>query len=86
MKKENWTKHQTYYQHIGIYGFTTNALKAFCQLKESNLEKNEKLEQLRWLEEGYKIKVGITSTPSHPVDTIEDLEKVRQLYASKNSI
>tara|TARA_B100001173_G_scaffold310406_1_gene324921 strand:+ start:732 stop:1505 length:774 start_codon:yes stop_codon:yes gene_type:complete len=86
VKKENWTKHQTYYQHIGIYGFTTNALKAFCQLKESNLEKNEKLEQLRWLEEGYKIKVGITSTPSHPVDTIEDLEKVRQLYASKNSI
>ena len=80
--KKNWTEKTTYYQHIGIYGFTTNALQAFCKLNPSKLENNEKLEQLRWLEAGKKIKVGTTKIPSYPVDTFEDLEKVRKLYQS----
>lgn len=80
--KHEWTSKTTYYQHIGIYGFTPQSLKEFCGLKESKLEKNEKLEQLRWLEAGNEIKVGITKTPSFPVDTIEDLEKVRGIYNS----
>ena len=58
----------------------------FCNLKESSLEKSEKLEQLRWLENGEKIKVGITQIPSYPVDTIDDLNEVRELYKSKHHI
>jgi len=53
-------------------------------MNPSKLENNEKLEQLRWLEAGYKIKVGITKIPSYPVDNKDDLEKVRLLFKSKN--
>ena len=84
--KNSWTKHRNYYQHIGIYGFRNDALSKFCSLKESGLEKTEKLEQLRWLEAGEQIKVGITEIPSHPVDTMEDLNKVRQLFKSFEKI
>jgi 3-deoxy-manno-octulosonate cytidylyltransferase (CMP-KDO synthetase) len=82
--KEKWTQINTYYQHIGIYGYTKEALMKFCSMKESNLEKNEKLEQLRWLEAGERIKVGCTNIPSYPVDTDEDLKKVRKLYDLNN--
>jgi len=82
--KEKWTKINTYYQHIGIYGYTKEALKKFCSMQESDLEKNEKLEQLRWLESGERIKVGCTNIPSYPVDTLEDLNKVRKLYDLNN--
>ena len=86
ISKDKWTSYHSYYQHIGIYGFSANALKDFCKLNVSSLEKSEKLEQLRWLEDGKKIKVGITSIPSYPVDTIDDLKKVRRLYKSKHDI
>ena len=84
--KEKWISHHSYYQHIGIYGFSSKALNNFCKLKESSLEKSEKLEQLRWLEDGEKIKIGITSIPSYSVDTIDDLNRVRELYKSKHHI
>jgi 3-deoxy-manno-octulosonate cytidylyltransferase (CMP-KDO synthetase) len=75
-----------FHQHIGIYGYTINALKKFQQLKPSKLEINEKLEQLRWLENGGKIKVGTTIYPSFPVDTLEDLISIRKVYASKGHL
>ena len=75
-----------FHQHIGIYGYTINALEKFQQLKPSKLEINEKLEQLRWLENGYKIKVGTTIYPSFPVDTLEDLISIRKVYASKGHL
>ena len=61
-------------------------MSKFCNLKESGLEKTEKLEQLRWLEAGEQIKVGITEIPSHPVDTMDDLNKVRELFKSFEKI
>ena len=84
VSKKDWTMNNKYYQHIGIYGYTVSALKMFCEMNPSKLENNEKLEQLRWLEAGYKIKVGITKIPSYPVDNKDDLEKVRLLFKSQN--
>ena len=75
-----------FHQHIGIYGYTINALEKFQQLKPSKLEINEKLEQLRWLENGGKIKVETTIYPSFPVDTLEDLISIRKVYASKGHL
>ena len=75
-----------FHQHIGIYGYTINALEKFQQLKPSKLEINEKLEQLRWLENGGKIKVGTTIYPSFPVDTLEDLISIRKIYQDKGHL
>ena len=78
--KDKWTQHHNYYKHIGIYGFTKSALNNFASMKSSSLEKSEKLEQLRWMEAGNKIKIAITNAPSIPVDTREDLDAVRKLF------
>ena len=63
------------YKHIGIYGFKVNAIEKFICLPQSPLEKNEKLEQLRALENGMKIKVAITNDPNISIDTEQDLLK-----------
>ncbi|MBT3571821.1 MAG: 3-deoxy-manno-octulosonate cytidylyltransferase [Flavobacteriales bacterium] len=68
----------TYYKHIGIYAFRTNALKDICKLPQSKNEIRERLEQLRWLDNGYKIKVGITTFEAISVDTPEDIEKIKR--------
>ena len=79
--KDDWTNNSTFYKHIGMYGFTPKALKEFSNLEETSLEKNEKLEQLRWLENGNKIKVAITNHESVAIDTAHDLEKVRKIIS-----
>ncbi|NME70164.1 3-deoxy-manno-octulosonate cytidylyltransferase [Flammeovirga aprica] len=76
---KEWMQHTTFYKHIGLYAYTKEALAKFSSLEPTNLEKLESLEQLRWVEHGYKIKVGITEHDSIPVDTKEDLERVRQI-------
>ena len=65
--------------HVGIYAFKKNVLEKICQLKETENEKKEKLEQLRWLDNHYKIKVGITNFESYSIDTLEDLKKIQQI-------
>jgi 3-deoxy-manno-octulosonate cytidylyltransferase (CMP-KDO synthetase) len=77
-------KSPTYYKHIGLYGYTKDFLFTYKNLTVSNLEKTEKLEQLRVLEEGYKIKVIETKYDTIGVDTLEDLEKVKE-YLRKES-
>lgn len=71
----------TYYKHIGLYGYTKDFLFIFKNLPESNLERTEKLEQLRILEAGFKIKVIETKISTVGVDTAEDLEKVKRMMA-----
>ena len=68
---------QTYYKHIGIYGYRTQTLAKICKLPPSENEKTERLEQLRWLDNDYKIKVGITTFESLSADTPEDIEKIK---------
>ena len=74
--KEEWLEQQTYYKHIGIYGYRADILNKIVLLKESELETAEKLEQLRWLENTYSISVDITEIESLAVDTPEDLLKL----------
>ena len=64
-----------FYKHIGLYAFRTEVLRAVTALPQSALEKAESLEQLRWLENGYKIGVGVTDAETIGIDTPEDLEK-----------
>lgn len=72
----NWIYLHTYYKHIGIYGYRTDILAQITKLKRSSLEIAESLEQLRWLENGYRIKVNLTSYESQSIDTPEDLKNI----------
>jgi len=79
---EQWLKKYSYYKHIGLYVYRKDFLLKFTEMEESSLEKVEKLEQLRVLENGYKIKCVITKYDSVSVDTIEDVERVRKMLSS----
>ncbi|GBD86435.1 3-deoxy-manno-octulosonate cytidylyltransferase [bacterium BMS3Abin03] len=68
------------YKHIGLYVFRKNWLLEFTRLKQTDLEKTEKLEQLRMLENGFKIKIVVTELESIGVDTPEDLNRARAYY------
>ena len=71
-----WLNHSNYYKHIGIYAYRADILEQVSKLPVSNLEKAESLEQLRWLENGLKIKLAFTEHESVCIDTKEDLERV----------
>jgi len=75
-EQKEWLKSYTFYKHIGIYAYQTQVLKEITALKPSGLELAESLEQLRWLENGYKINVEVTDFESVAVDTPEDLKKL----------
>ncbi len=72
--QEQWNRFAIYYKHIGLYGYTRQTLSEIVKLDPTPAERAEKLEQLRWLENGYSIKVAITEQPSFSIDTPEDLE------------
>ena len=74
----DWLKLHNFWQHIGLYGYRTDVLLQLTELPPSSLELAESLEQLRWLENGYKIKTGLTDFESIAIDTPEDLAKLDQ--------
>jgi 3-deoxy-manno-octulosonate cytidylyltransferase (CMP-KDO synthetase) len=78
-----WHKHHNYYRHVGMYAYRIDVLEQITKLQPSSLEKAESLEQLRWLENGYKVKCAITQFDSHCIDTPEDIEKVIRLMNIK---
>ncbi|MBN2778790.1 MAG: 3-deoxy-manno-octulosonate cytidylyltransferase [Bacteroidales bacterium] len=78
-KDAKWVSKHLYYKHIGLYGYRKDILKAITELNQSPLEIAESLEQLRWIENGYKIKVGFTEHESISIDTPKDIEKIRQV-------
>lgn len=82
VEKEQWLDNHVFYKHLGIYAYRTDVLKEITVLEQSPLEKVESLEQLRWLENGYKIKVGITDIETIGIDTLEDLERAKKFAAS----
>ncbi|MBN1251135.1 MAG: 3-deoxy-manno-octulosonate cytidylyltransferase [Bacteroidales bacterium] len=75
-KKEDWLKKYTYYEHLGLYGYKSSILRELTNLKQAPLELSESLEQNRWLENGYKIKVAETEFENISIDTQEDLENI----------
>lgn len=76
---QDWLRQHTFYKHIGIYAYRSDILAQLTRLAPSTLEKAEALEQLRWLENGYRIKTAITPYESHGIDTPEDLMKISKL-------
>ena len=72
----DWLQNHDYYKHIGIYAYRSDILQKISELPVSVLEKAESLEQLRWLENGFRIKLAITEHESVCIDTQEDLDKV----------
>ncbi len=72
-----------YYAHIGIYGYKKDSLIKMTQLSQTNLEKQESLEQLRALQNGMKIKVAITTLNPTGIDTMEDYEKFKNFIENK---
>ena len=83
---ETWLGQYPFLKHIGLYAYRTEVLKAITRLPQSSLEKAESLEQLRWLQNGYRIKVGLTDVETVGIDTPADLEQaeafLRNLTAS----
>jgi 3-deoxy-manno-octulosonate cytidylyltransferase (CMP-KDO synthetase) len=83
--ERRWLERHTFYKHIGIYIFRRDFLLQYVQLPLSHLEKAEKLEQLRILDAGYKIKAGITTYDSIPIDTPEDVARVVAILRQASS-
>ncbi|MDO9186021.1 MAG: 3-deoxy-manno-octulosonate cytidylyltransferase [Bacteroidia bacterium] len=75
-EQSQWLNYQTFYKHIGIYAYTTKILAEITSLKQSSLELAEGLEQLRWIQNGYKINTKITDFESIAVDVPDDLKKL----------
>ena len=73
--KTEWLSKGSFYKHVAIYAYRTDVLKEIADLEVTPLEKSESLEQLRWLENGYRITIGITTLESMSVDTASDLER-----------
>jgi 3-deoxy-manno-octulosonate cytidylyltransferase (CMP-KDO synthetase) len=85
VEREDWLKHHTFYKHIGMYAFRRDVLGEVTALPQSTLEKAESLEQLRWLENGYKIGVGISDVETVGIDTPEDLERAEEFLKAQKS-
>ncbi len=79
VKEEKWHLKHRYFQHIGMYAYRRDILREITQLLPTSLEVAESLEQLRWLENGYKIKTAITKFESYGIDTPEDLREAIRL-------
>lgn len=76
---EIWLDHHTFYKHIGIYAYRSDILQEITKLPQGLLEKAESLEQLRWIENGYSIKVAETQHETIGIDTPEDIERALKL-------
>ena len=74
-----WLDKHTFYKHIGMYAYRVDILNKITELPQSSLELAESLEQLRWIENGYKIKVGYTNVETIGIDTPDDMEKALKL-------
>ncbi|MBQ2507239.1 MAG: 3-deoxy-manno-octulosonate cytidylyltransferase [Bacteroidaceae bacterium] len=85
-EREEWLAGHTYYKHIGLYAYRAEVLREITSLPQSPLEIAESLEQLRWLENGYVIKVGISDVETIGIDTPEDLEKAEAFLAKQQSV
>ena len=83
VERQEWLKKYPFLKHLGIYAYRTEVLKAITRLPQSSLELAESLEQLRWLENGYRIKVGITNVETVGIDTPEDLQHAEDFIRSR---
>lgn len=78
IEQEEWMTHFPYLKHLGLYAYRREVLREVTQLPQSPLELAESLEQLRWLENGYRIRVGLTDVETVGIDTPEDLQRAEE--------
>lgn len=81
--EKEWLTHHTFYKHIGLYAYRRSVLSKITQLSPGILEQAESLEQLRWLENGYCIRVGKTDIETIGIDTPEDLQLAADFLAQQ---
>ena len=75
VEADEWMPHYPFLKHLGVYAYRREVLAEVTRLPQSALEKAESLEQLRWLENGYRIRVGLTDVETVGIDTPEDLAR-----------
>lgn len=83
VEKDEWTKKNTYYKHIGIYAYKVPVLEMVTGMKQTPMELAESLEQLRWLENGLTIRTAITEIETVGIDTPADLEAASKMIGNK---
>jgi 3-deoxy-manno-octulosonate cytidylyltransferase (CMP-KDO synthetase) len=81
MEHSRWLSSHTYYKHIGMYAYRSSVLQEITELPPSPLEIAESLEQLRWIENGYRIKVAFTDIETIGIDTPDDLERAKRQFS-----
>ncbi len=84
-ERATWLSHYPYFKHLGIYAYRRKVLSEVTRLEQSPLEKAESLEQLRWLENGYRIKVAETAFETVGIDTPDDLRKAEAFLQSRST-
>lgn len=82
-EEATWIEHYPFLKHLGIYAYRRKALHEVTQLAQTPLELAESLEQLRWLENGYRIRVGITDVETVGIDTPEDLQRAEEFLKTR---
>lgn len=86
VEKDKWPSAYQYHTHIGMYAYRADILREITRLPQSSLELAESLEQLRWLQNGYRIKVGVSQCPTIGIDTPADLEAAQHYLETLNSV
>ena len=79
-EKESWLQSYPFLKHLGLYAYRADVLAEITRLPQSSLELAESLEQLRWLQSGYRIKVGLTDVETVGIDTPEDLARAEEFF------
>lgn len=80
-ERGEWFGEYPFLKHLGIYAYRREVLAEVTRLPQSSLEKAESLEQLRWLQNGYRIRVGLTDVETVGIDTPEDLQRAEEFLA-----
>ena len=83
IERNDWFGQYPFLKHLGIYAYRREVLAEVPRLPQSSLEKAESLEQLRWLQNGYRIRVGLTDVETIGIDTPEDLQRAEQFLLEK---
>lgn len=81
VESDEWLSNYPFLKHLGVYAYRREVLAEITRLPQGQLEKAESLEQLRWLENGYRIRVGLTDVETVGIDTPADLERAEQFLA-----
>lgn len=83
VEPDEWLSRHTFYKHIGLYAYRADVLRQITTLPPSALEQAESLEQLRWLQNGYTIRVGISRIETIGIDTPDDLQRAERFLAER---